>query len=478
MAIRSTLALTGMVLLLAGCRAANKVRDPEFAQVSQTIHQAWRAPTPVEAAVSPVIHELEGPQPVEAYIRFALSQNAGVQAARKRVDAAAMRVPQAASLKDPMLDVTGWPFYPNVPQSASGRMTVDMAVSQEVPWFGKLDTRAAAAEEEANAARAQLAAAELKTVEDVKRAYYDLYFVQKALLVTRQDRKILAELIEVANAMYQTGKTSQQDVLRLQAELSNVDGELIRMEQMRAAAQADLAQVLHVSPETPLAALEQLSPEELPRDLDELYRQAIASRPELHAMLAEIERDQRKVDLARLDYFPDATFKFGWGEMTTNRALAATADGIDNLGVGLSVNVPLYRGRLNAAVREAESTVVAGARQYDQLKDETQRDVKRLFTQANSQREMELLFRESIIPKTQQALEVAVRGYQVGETEFADLIANWRELLRFHISQLQLESQLRQTLAALERVVGGIARSPVEALPAPDAEPQPQPPSD
>ena len=239
------------VVLLVGCRAAQTVHDPEYALVAQAAYEAWHDPMPAESAVSPVVYELAGPQPVEAYIGYALSQNAGVQAARKRVEAAAMRVPQAASLKDPMLDVVGWPFFPHVPQTASGRMTVDMMVSQEVPWFGKLSTQAAAAEEEVNAARAQLAAAELKTIEEVKLAYYELYFVQKAIRITEEDRDILADLIEVANALYTTDKTSQQDVLRLQAELSSVDGELIRLTQMRDAAQAEMAQLLHVSPETP-----------------------------------------------------------------------------------------------------------------------------------------------------------------------------------------------------------------------------------
>lgn len=450
------------IALLVGCRSADRVRDPEYAQVDYAVRQSRYDPAPAEAAVNPVAAELGGPQPVETYIQYALAQNAGVQAARKRVEASAMRVPQAASLKDPMVDVTGWPFYPNVPQTASGRMTADLMVSQEVPWFGKLGTKAAAAEEEVNAARAQLAAAELKTIEDVKRSYYELYFVQNAIRVTEEDRDVLARLVEVADALYTTNKTSQQDVLRLQAELSNVDSELIRMRQMLAAAQADMAQVLHVSPETPLAAVNELSPESVPRDIEALYRQAVASRPELHAMIAEIERDRRMVDLSRLDYFPDATLKFGWGEMTTNRALAPSADGIDNLTIGMSVNLPIYRGRLNAAVREAEATAVASAREYDQMKDETLRDVRRLFTQATSQRDMELLFRESIIPKTRQALEVATRGYQATDVEFADLIANWRELLRFRVAQLQLEAQLRQTLASLERVVGGLPASPPE----------------
>ena len=192
-------------------------------------------------------------------------------------------------------------------------------------------------------------------------------------------------------------------------------------------------------------------------------------------MLADIERDRWKVDRARLDYYPDTTLKFGWGEMSTGGALAASADGIDNLTIGLSMNLPVYRRRLDAAVHEAEATVVAGARQYDQMKDETQRDVKRLFTQAMSQRDLEELFRESIIPKTRQALEVTVREYQVGDAEFADLISNWRELLRFHITHLQLEAQLRQTLASLERVVGGFSDSRAEVVPAPRVEPPPVP---
>lgn len=453
---RTALPLLAVAALLSGCRSARQVWDPEYARVGQAMYQAWHQPAPAVAALSPVEESIAGPQPVEAYIRFALSQNPAIHAARKRVDAAALRVPQAASLKDPMLDVNSWPIFPTVPQTAAGRMTVEMMVSQEVPWFGKLRAQAAAAEQEAQAARAQLAAVELKTIEAVKLAYYELYYTQKAIRVTEADRAALEDLLEVAQVLFQTNRTSQQDVLRLQAELANVESELVRLKQMQAAAAADLAQVLHVSPETPLAALEDLPTEAVPRDLDRLYQQAVAARPELHAMLAEIARNRQMLQRARLDYYPDATFAFGWTEMTTNRALAPTSDGIDMLTFGLRVNLPVYRQRLHAAVREAEATVVSSAREYDALKDETQRDVKRLFTQAASQQELERLLRESIIPATEQAFEVALRGYQVRAVEFADLIAVWRELLRYHVAQARLEAQLQQTLASLERLIGGL----------------------
>lgn len=456
------------VSLLAGCKSAHRVHDPEFARVTYDVQQAWHTSEPAEDAVNPVFHELAGPQPVEAYINFALSQNAGVQAARKSMEAAAMRVPQAASLKDPMLSVSGWPFYPYVPQTAAGRVTAEAMVSQEVPWFGKLRAQSEAAEAEVNMARAQLAAAELEVIEQVSRGYYQLYFVEQSIQITEQNRNLLKDVLQIADARYRTNTTSQQDVLRLQAELSTIDSDIIRLRQELDSTRAELAQLLHVSPETPFETTRQLVAQDVPRDLDRLYKQAIAARPELHEQLAAIERDRFKVERAQLEYYPDLTFGAQWGEMTANRSLAPSADGLDMVGINISGNLPVYRNRISAGVREAEAQAVASARQYDQLRDQTQRDVKSLFAQVNSQHEMARLFRESIIPKTQQALDVAIREYQVGTTEFVQMIDNWRELLRLQIMHQQLEAQLRQSLASLERVVGGYAVTSVEAIPIPE----------
>ncbi len=451
-----TVLLIVTVVPAIGCRGTRQALRPADPDLHAAEFIMANSGLSFANAPNPVVTDLAGPQPVETYIGYALAQNSQIQAARMRRNAAAMRVPQAGSLKDPMLDVTGWPFFPNTPQTASGRMTVDMMVSQEIPWRGKLPTRVAAAQAEVRAAQAQLAAAELKAIEEVKLAYFELFYVERAIEITQQDIAVLDELIIVANSLYERVQTSQQDVLRLQAERDNTDGELIRLRQMLASAQAELARVLHVSPETPMQTLAELPAEETNYDLNLLYQQAVATRPELQAMLAQVQRGRREVDLARLEYYPDITLKAGWGEMTTNRAIAPSADGIDNVAVGLSLNLPIYRDRLAAAVREAESNTAAAARDYDELRDETERDIKRLFTEATSQQELEILLREAIIPKTEQALNVSVSGYQVGEVEFADLITNWRELLRFHLNHLRVQTQLRQSLSSLERLVGGL----------------------
>ncbi len=106
-------------------------------------------------------------------------------------------------------------------------------------------------------------------------------------------------------------------------------------------------------------------------------------------------------------------------------------------------------------MREAEAKTVASVRKYDSMRDQTMQEVKDLFVQANSQKELADLFRDDIIPKSDQTLRVSMSAYEVGKTDFLQLIDNWRELLRFQIMHQRLESQLQQTIASLDRVVGG-----------------------
>ncbi len=297
------------VVLVVGCRTAHQVRDVEYAGVLHSAQQAWVSVDPAADAVSPVFSDLEGQHTVGEYIQFALDQNPDIQAARKRVEAFAHQVPVAASLQDPSLSLT---FLPEQIQTAAGQQEFSLSANQKLPWRGKLAARAEVAELQANVARAQLAAVELETIEQVKRAYYELYFVQQAIGVTEAEEKLLGNIRNVADARYRSGKASQQDVLRADLEISNVENQLIRLRQQLASSQARLARLLHVAPQTKVRAVQHLAQEELPRDMGWLQRRAVAARPELHAQLAELQRDRQVVELARLDYVPDVTLGATW----------------------------------------------------------------------------------------------------------------------------------------------------------------------
>jgi outer membrane protein TolC len=155
----------------------------------------------------------------------------------------------------------------------------------------------------------------------------------------------------------------------------------------------------------------------------------------------------------RLEYYPDLNFRVGWGEMTTQGAIAPFADGVDSITTGLELNLPVRRARRAAAVAEAEARLVATGNRLEQVQDETIRDVRQV--QAEDQRiaDQLTLYRQQIVPPMEQAWQVTLSGYQVGQATFNDLITIRRQLIRLKQAETQLIVQQHSTRARLERLV-------------------------
>ncbi len=444
--------LAGVALFcLPGCASRRPIHDPDYVALEEAVAASYQAAdpvTPARPAPAPNVKQL--PRTLAQCLEVALAQNPKIRAAQKNVESLAYRVPQAASLPDPQLGVT---TLPEPIQTAAGQQELAIQVGQKFPWPGKLDLQAQVAQAQLEAAQAELKAVQLEVIERVKRAYFELYFVQQAIRITEENRKLMEQLLKIADARYRNNQVSQQDVLRAELELSNIDRELIAWRQQLESTQARLAQLMHIDPETPLVVSGKLPPEAIPQDMDRLFRLALARRPELHAQLARIRQGRRKVELAELNYLPDVTLSVSWIDVATN-GISPVANGRDPVLLAASINLPIYRKRLDAAVREAETQTVSAARSYDVLRDATLADVADLMAQAQSQYDLLKLFREEILPKAELTFRVSLEAYPAGQIDFLQLIDNWQQLLRYQLAYERLQAQLRQTLSSLERVIG------------------------
>src|SRR5262245_20087637 len=284
--------LPALLLGVAGC--AQMAPLPEYPEVARDLRAAAHRPPgsirpdePMAAALDPAPSppELLGPQPVDVYIRRALAENRTVQAARYNVLALKARIPQVTALDDPVVSNTIYPIPAVAPQySLMGYNPYNLMIAQQFPWCGTLRLRGEAAAEDVKVALAELCAAELDAVATVKRAYYDLYFNERAEQVLTENRKLAVDFVELAKARVETGG-SQQDYLRAEVGINDLDRELIRVRQGRTEARADLAQQLHIHPESELRTVAGIPMATVPDEVDRLYRLAVAARPELRGRL-------------------------------------------------------------------------------------------------------------------------------------------------------------------------------------------------
>ena len=420
------------------------------------------APTQTPSAVSSeaalVASDLGEPQPLDVLVRHALEENRTVRAAQFNVLALKHRIPQVTALDDPIVSNTIFPIPSVAPQYVlMGYMPYATLLAQQFPWCGTLRLRGQAAEDDVKIALFELAAAQLDVVANVKRAYYDLHFNEIAEALLKRNRALAEDFLKVARERYRGATATQVDVLRAEVAVSDINRELENTGQAVNEARAELARLLHVSPETPLKTLPDLQVGSVPQEVERLYQLVCASRPELQGRLAAIARDEKAIELARKRYYPNLTVGLVYQDMEkTNAETPKTASGQPNVGLFVGFNLPIYHKKLAAGVLEAQARAAADGQLFEAERDQAHRDIKDFFVQARVQQNVLSLLRRNNLPTAKQVLELTAGDYTAGNAgvDFLSLISAWRELLQVEIQIAQIEAELGKTLASLERAVG------------------------
>jgi outer membrane protein, heavy metal efflux system len=395
------------------------------------------------------------PQPVDDFIRRALAENRTVQAAYHNVLSLRERMPQVTALDDPVASNAVFPIPSVAPQYfLMGYNPYNLTLAQQFPWFGTLRLRGEAAERDVQVALAELAAAQLDTVAAVKRAYYNLYAALKTEEILGENRKILEDFRTIARERLRTGGT-QQDVIRSEVLLTELEREVANNRQGIAMARSALGRQLHMRPDAELKTLPTLSIAAVPAEIERLNSLAIAARPELQGRLAAIARDEKAIELARKRFYPNVTLGLTYMDMQkTNAEVPKAANGSPNIGLFVGFNLPVYHSKYRAGVCEAEERALADTKLYESQRDETYSEIQDLMVQAKVQQNVLDLLRDSVLPRTRQSLDLARSDYAKSNVDYATVLSSLRETVQVQLQIAQVEAELAKALAALERAVG------------------------
>ena len=150
------------------------------------------------------------------YLAFAALNNPQLEAAFNRWKASLEMVLQAQTLPDPRFN---YGYFIQEVETRVGPQQQRLGISQMFPWFGKLKLKGDIALEGANATQQQYEAAKLRLFDEVKQAYYELYYVGRAITVTSDNVDLLKQIEEIARSKYETGTAEYGDVIKAQVEL-------------------------------------------------------------------------------------------------------------------------------------------------------------------------------------------------------------------------------------------------------------------
>ncbi len=437
---RATISLV-FVLLLSGLGYAEQL--PASSQLSAPAIPGEER----TAAAQPGSSETTQTVSLDELTREALQKNSSVQSALHAYKAKLHRIPQVKTLPDPKVGV-GWmgniePFSIQDGDPSSYRSIQAM---QEIPFPGKLGLRSDIAGKEAQAAWWDYEAARRRVVAEVKTAYYEYYFLSKAIDITQKNKDLLDKLSHIAENRYRVGKGILQDTLKAQTELSLLLTRLTVLQQKRDTAEARINTLLSRNPETQLAQPAEVQPAVLNYSLSELYLLAAKSDPGLRREQQRIERGQYAVDLAHKNYLPDLDVAY----MYQQRPLLP-----DMHGFTFTVNVPVfYKSKQREAEEEAAEEVIAARRTQDSRQNDVNFGVKQAYLAAKASEDLMRLYSKAVVPQASLALESSMSSYEVGNVDFLSVLANFSNVLDYEIDYYREVAAFQTALASLEPLVG------------------------
>ena len=382
-------------------------------------------------------------------VQIALEQNPEIQAARRRWEAASARPSQARALPNPTVSFAYWNAGSPFPGTSLGENPmsfVEPMVTQRIPFPGKLGLRGEIAQAESDREGRIYVAVRLRVLGDLKRAYFDLYHVERAIEIVEQNRVLLNRFVSVATRRYEVGSGLQQDILRAQVEETLLEDRLAVLTERAGSFAARINQLLHLPPDRVVRTSPDVSLSVLDYSSEQLYAIAEEANPMLDARRLNIDRDASALELAEKDHLPDFDVKVG-------RMFMGSFD--DMWEVSISAEVPLFFWQKERrGVEQAASTLQKSLNEFEASGQALFRRVTDLCLLLERTDRLESLYRDAVIPQASLALESSLTAYRVGDLDFLGVLDNWSRLLDFEVEYYVQLAEHEKALAGLEELTG------------------------
>ena len=377
------------------------------------------------------------------YVRYAEQHNPKLKQALAHYKAALAKVAPASAWVDPRLT---YGYFARPVETRTGPQEMRFSAAQTFPWKGKLDLKGRIAQQEAEVAGKRYEAVRRSLIFEVKAAYYDCYFLERAIAVTEGNLRLLAHLEEVGRTRYRGGTGEHAPVLKAQVELGRLEDQLRSLRQQRRPAAARLNAVLGRAATAPIAVSDSLPMAALDLDEEVLKERLQAANPMLQMRHTQVQMQSLGVELAGKQFYPDLTVSLDYihiGDRGANPLMAMA-----------TINLPLWHSSYEAGQRAAKLSHQAAVQGVADEENRLVADLELALYKQRDAQSRSALYRDSLLPKAEQALNVTQRAFAADRSDFLAVIDAQRTLLEFQLAYERARTDQALHWAEIEKLVG------------------------
>ncbi len=378
-------------------------------------------------------------------IQQALSQNPQILAAKDRYEAARARVAFFRNLPDPMLEYG----YDKIFPSSNGKPMKTVSVTQEIPFPTKLFLKRKAARQEMDALQQEYKETQQRVIKEVKEAYASVFVANRKIALIKDSFALAQQMSKSAEIRYSSGKGSQIETLRAQAEEDKVLVQQKQFEQDRIIAQSLLASLLNVTPQAlgDIDMHREVTTEDTSED--DVIKRIKQDRPELKSFRDMLDKARTEYSLSKQELLPDISLSYQHNEQNNSFGRGQWAGTV-------GFTIPLwFWGKQGPEIAEAHANLKAAQADLQVEENTVFFEGRSALAKVKAAVDVVHLYEDGILPRVESAVVTASSAYASGKGDFTEYIEAFKAFRDYQMEYADALGAWAVSKADLEEVVGG-----------------------
>ena len=391
---------------------------------------------------------------LDSLINKAILVSPKLKMLRAKRNVAENQIPQVSNLPNPMLMLGLMNMPTNSFSFEQEPMTQKViGLQQTIPFPGKLSAMEDAAAVDTLIIDKEIQDAENEIRKNVSEKYYSLSFFKKSIAYAEESKNLLEKISEVVSTKYSVSTASQQNLIKVQLEITNISDKIENLKSMEGSALSGLNALLLQDADTPVYTETFDSIKTINVTVKQLDSLARANRPFLQGIQLAQQKGRLKQRVAEKDYLPNFTLGVQYGQRGTLEKTGM--DQADFLSFSVGISLPInYGGKISSKVQEATSIQELYSEQYYNAIQNLDGMFGTAVTDLNSIKDRINLFETGLLPQAHQNLSSALSSYQVNKVDFINVIDAQNQLYRIETNLYKLKTDYLKKIAELVFLTG------------------------
>tara|TARA_B100000614_G_scaffold240440_1_gene240795 strand:- start:556 stop:2085 length:1530 start_codon:yes stop_codon:yes gene_type:complete len=385
----------------------------------------------------------------------ALLRNPGIHAARKKVYAELQTFDQVMNLDDSLRQYSAFTESVN---NKVGPVKGKDSIKMSFPSPGLTGLKGRVIENQVAVLIEKAAITGKNVLKDIETVYWTLVFIDQSIKITHETITAFERLRNVATALYRSGKTSFQDVIKINIKIEELKEDLTTLASRK---ETDSIQMLELMdmPHFRMGAIEVISPPGKLPQVSALYDQARRNRQELNELRYQIAKVSSMVEMAEsmIEARPDLGFSLSEADFITTTGSDAAKDSFPAKTMAAMKNnspVRAWYGVNEPWLLQTRQTLESLKSALQAQENATDRMVRSAWFKADKNKREHALYKNRILPLAKSALDVTTKEYEAGSIPFSQAIDSYTYWLKVKLTIARKRSDYGTAFTDLETITG------------------------